>query len=186
MKPFNRTLISIFALGIILDQITKLWAEARFTYADGTPNGEVIEVIGSLFRFQLAYNTGAAFSMKPQALVPWLHPTLFFAIVSIIAIIALWKFFKSLPINDWASRLGVIMILSGAIGTFTDRIRIGKVVDFIDWDFPDFTGEDTKITAVDFEAIHLSLPAWCYSLPALYISSKWFNYFGVLTGVAFD
>ena len=138
MKPFNRTLTSVFVLGIILDQITKLWAEARFTFTDGTPNGEIIEVIGSLFRFQLAYNTGAAFSMKPQALVPWLHPTLFFAIVSIIAIIALWKFFKSLPVKDWASRLGVVMILSGAIGNFTDRIRIGKVVDFIDWDFPDF------------------------------------------------
>ena len=41
-----------------------------------------------------------------------------------------------------------------------------------------------KITAVDFEAIQL--PACCYSLPALYISSKWFNYFGVLTGIAFD
>ena len=76
MKPFNRTLISIFALCVILDQITKLWAEARFSYADGTPNGEVIEVIGSLFRFQLAYNTGAAFSMKPQASVSYTHLTL--------------------------------------------------------------------------------------------------------------
>ncbi len=46
------------------------------------------------------------------------------------------------------------------------------------------TGGDIKITAVDFEAIQL--PACCYSLPALYISSKWFNYFGVLTGIAFD
>ena len=55
-----------------------------------------------------------------------------------------------------------------------------------DWDFPDFSGEDIKIVAVDFDAIHFQFPKWVYDLPPLYISSKWFNYFGVLTGIAFD
>jgi signal peptidase II len=30
------------------------------------------------------------------------------------------------------------MIVCGALGNFVDRMRIGKVVDFIDCDFPDF------------------------------------------------
>jgi len=81
--------------------------------------------------------------------------------------------------RKWSTEF--MRMLGGALVAFFSMLIVMQ-----DWDFPDFTGEDTKITAVDFEAIHLSLPAWCYSLPALYISSKWFNYFGVLTGVAFD
>ena len=70
-------------------------------------------------------------------------------------------------------------MLGGALVAFCSMLIVMQ-----DWDFPDFSGGDIKITAVDFEAIQL--PACCYSLPALYISSKWFNYFGVLTGIAFD
>jgi signal peptidase II len=128
----------VFFLGYISDQITKFWAVARFTDANGEQNYQKINVIGDLFRFQLAYNEGAAFSMKPQALLPFLHPTLFFSIVSIIAITGLIWFYRTLPTKDWPSRLGVMLILSGALGNLTDRMHIHKVVDFIDVDFPDF------------------------------------------------
>ena len=36
------------------------------------------------------------------------------------------------------SRLGVVMILGGAVGNFIDRMRPQMVVDFIDCDLPDF------------------------------------------------
>jgi signal peptidase II len=53
---------------------------------------------------------------------------------------AVW-FFKSLPKEDYLSRLGIVLIISGALGNFSDRIRIGKVVDFIDVIFIDVVFE---------------------------------------------
>jgi signal peptidase II len=127
----------VFVVGFVLDQVTKLWAESRFLDASGFPNGEIIPVIGDLFRFQLAYNLGSAFSMRPQAIVPWLHPTLFYTLISLLAIWGLYGYFKQVDPRDKGSKWGVILVLSGAMGNLADRFRIGKVVDFISWDFPD-------------------------------------------------
>jgi signal peptidase II len=138
-KKQKQILPALFVLGVILDQWSKLWAESRFLNADGAPNFEKIEVMGEYFRFSLAYNYGSAFSMKPQALVPFLSPTLFYVLISIIATYGLLKFISDLPLKDWISRTGVTLILSGALGNIADRFRIGKVVDFIDWDFPDIS-----------------------------------------------
>mmetsp|Transcript_4865 Transcript_4865/g.6293 ORF Transcript_4865/g.6293 Transcript_4865/m.6293 type:complete len:501 (-) Transcript_4865:289-1791(-) len=65
-----------------------------------------------------------------------------------------------------------------------------------DWDFPDFSGEGVKIVAVDFSSFRLELPqrvvnalSWFPNITkymVLYISAKWFNYFGIMLGVAFD
>ena len=59
-------------------------------------------------------------------------------LISIVATIVLLWFYKSIDKRDWMSRLGVVMILGGAVGNFIDRMRLQMVVDFIDCDFPDF------------------------------------------------
>ncbi len=124
--------------GLIADQATKIWAVSRFAEADGTPRSETIPVIGDLLRFQLDYNLGAAFSSRPQDILPFLHPTLFFGILTVVAVVGLIYFYRTLPKEDAWSRMGVAFILGGALGNLTDRFRIGKVVDFISSDFPDF------------------------------------------------
>lgn len=133
--PFHLGLI-IFS--IVSDQLTKLWALVRFTNETGAPNHDVINIIGELVRFQLVFNKGAAFSSRPQDLMPFLPPWLFFLLISIVASIILLWFYKSIDKRDWMSRLGVVMILGGAVGNFIDRMRLSMVVDFIDCDFPDF------------------------------------------------
>merc|ERR1719174_671678 len=72
------------------------------------------------------------------------------------------------------------------------RMLFGAIVALLnmmivmqDWDFPDFAGDDIKIVAVDFDSIQLPVPD-CIKNTDIYISSKWFNYFGTITGVAFD
>jgi len=110
---------------------------ARFAGPAGIPTGETMPIVGDLLRFTLAYNQGAAFSSTPQAIVPWLHPTLFFGILTLAALAGLVWFYRSLPQSDWLSRLGAALIVSGALGNFVDRLRLHKVVDFIDCDFPD-------------------------------------------------
>lgn len=133
--PFH---IAIIVFSIVSDQLTKLWALARFTNETGAPNHDVINVIGELVRFQLVFNKGAAFSSRPQDLLPFLPPWLFFLLISIVAAIVLFWFYKSVDKRDYLSRMGIVMIFGGAVGNFIDRMRLQMVVDFIDCDFPDF------------------------------------------------
>ncbi len=122
--------VAIAAAAFILDQITKFWADSHTL-------GWSVSVIGDLLRFTLAYNEGAAFSISPQKLAPWLSPTVFFGILTAIACAGAVYFFRSLHKQDYLSRISIVLIIAGALGNFCDRLRIGKVVDFIDVDFPD-------------------------------------------------
>lgn len=133
--PFH---LGVILFSILADQLTKLWALARFTNETGAPNHDIINVVGELVRFQLVFNKGAAFSFRPQDLLPFLPPTVFFVLISVVAAVVMGFFYKSIDKRDWMSRLGVAMILGGAVGNFIDRMRLEKVVDFIDCDFPDF------------------------------------------------
>lgn len=128
----------LILVGIVLDQVTKLWAVARFTNAEGFPNYQKIQIIGDYLRFNLVYNKGAAFSSRPQDILPMLPPWAFFLALTIVAGGVLVWFYKSIDKRDWLSRLGLAMVFSGAIGNFIDRMRLQQVVDFIDCDLPDF------------------------------------------------
>ncbi len=130
--------LGVIVFSIVSDQLTKLWALVRFTNETGAPNHDVINVIGEWIRFQLVFNKGAAFSSRPQDLMPFLSPTVFFILISIVAVVVMGWFYKNIDKRDWMSRLGVVMILGGAIGNFIDRMRLQMVVDFIDCDLPDF------------------------------------------------
>ncbi len=130
----------VVILGLVADQITKLWAVAKFSLPDGNIDYyKVQQVIGELLQFRLVYNTGAAFGMQPQKMVGFLHPTLFFGLISIIAIVVLSVFYLKLPRQDKWTQFGVSLIASGAFGNLADRFRIHKVVDFIDVDIPDIS-----------------------------------------------
>lgn len=133
--PFH---IGVIVFSIVADQLTKLWALARFTNETGAPNHDVINILGEFLRFQLVFNKGAAFSSRPQDLMPFLSPTVFFILISLVAVVVMGWFYKNIDKRDWMSRLGVVMILGGAIGNFIDRMRLQMVVDFIDCDLPDF------------------------------------------------
>lgn len=141
--PFH---IGVIVFSIVADQLTKLWALARFTNETGAPNHDIINVIGELVRFQLVFNKGAAFSSRPQDLMPFLSPTVFFILISVVAAVVMFFFYKNIDKRDWLSRLGVVMILGGAVGNFIDRMRLKMVVDFIDCDLPDINLPDYIMT----------------------------------------
>ena len=106
--PFH---VGVILFSIVADQLTKLWALVRFTNETGAPNHDIIEVISDLVRFQLVFNKGAAFSSRPQDLMPFLSPTVFFILISVVACVVMFVFYKSIDKRDWLSRLGVVMIL---------------------------------------------------------------------------
>ena len=37
------------------------------------------------------------------------------------------------PRRDWRTALPLSLVIAGALGNLVDRVRLGKVVDFIDW-----------------------------------------------------
>lgn len=132
----------LFRLGLILatltfDQATKYVARLRYSLPDGDPDYfKVTRVIGEWLQFRLVYNSGAAFGMKPQSVLPFLHPTLFYSLFSAVAILVLFFYYRKLGPHEGWQKSGVALILSGAFGNLIDRVQFHKVTDFIDVGLP--------------------------------------------------
>ena len=98
-------------------------------------------VIPGFFSLTHVYNTGAAFGM--------LHDSnLFFILLSaavFVGLIFMRRHFEgSLMLTGWA------LLLSGLLGNVADRLRLGHVVDFLDFQFgsyhwPSFNVADSCI-----------------------------------------
>ena len=94
--------------------------------------------------FHLTYvrNTGAAFSMLSGL-------RLFLIVLPIVVIVAIIIYiFVKKPQNRWLL-LSFSMIISGGIGNLIDRIRLGYVIDFLDFrliNFPVFNIADIWVT----------------------------------------
>ena len=115
-------MVSVSAMIIVLDQLTKYWASMHLTAYQPEP-------LVPMLNFTLAYNTGVAFSFL-SGTGGW-HRWFFagFSILmSIILIIWLWR----LPKNASLQSLAVSLILGGAVGNLYDRALLGHVIDFID------------------------------------------------------
>ncbi len=129
--------ISLLLSTLAFDQITKFLARTHL----GLPNGEpdyykFKQVFGEWLQFRLVYNSGAAFGMKPQSFLPFLNPTVFYAVFSCIAIGVLIGYYRKLNAADLWPKLGVTLILSGAFGNLIDRLAFQKVTDFIEVGIP--------------------------------------------------
>lgn len=135
---------------VVVDQITKLLVKGfsipflNYNY-DGMYYGQVIPVIGDFFRLTFIENPGMAFGYDPgDGLKFWV--TLFSLVASIGLIIYLY-FIRE---KSLSLRISIALILGGAVGNLIDRmfygvifgyapLFYGKVVDFFDFDFFNFT-----------------------------------------------
>lgn len=136
-----RFLSGALILGLyVLDQATKLWTAGLNLRREGWPTlpqhlelGDHIPVIPGIFNWVHFSNTGAAFGILQDN-------NRFFIGLSLAAIAGLsW----SLKKNFFPGRLNLIallLLMSGVLGNFTDRLLHGYVVDFLlfDFGFPPF------------------------------------------------
>ena len=113
----------VAALVALIDQATKLWVMDRFA------DGESLRLIGDLLRVTLVYNYGGALGTNFGG------PTIYLAMGALIFMFLVYYIWTHRDIRWFALALGCIA--GGAIGNLTDRIRFGKVVDWIDVDFFD-------------------------------------------------
>jgi signal peptidase II len=144
MDPASRASLSSawrwFALAaavIVADQLTKAAVLARFA------PGEALGVT-PFFNLVLAFNRGVAFSFLLDA-PAWL--LIAFAVVAagIVSVLLVRSPGKRLLCTALA------LILGGALGNVVDRVRLGRVVDFLDftlagWHWPAFNLADSAIS----------------------------------------
>lgn len=116
--------VSIALFGLLLDQLTKLWA-VRLLSRD-----VVISVIPRLLSLRLLYNPGASFGFGSQ------H-TWVFGLIALVVCVALVVLQLRTTSLAWSIILG--LAFAGASGNLIDRVAYadgwfdGKVIDFLDY-----------------------------------------------------
>jgi len=125
-----RLLLILAAAVLFLDQATKLWIVSQLPEgAFWEPNR--IDVISGFFHIVHVTNTGAAWSMFSGHTWP-------LAAVGFAALGFLFFFRKALELDKPKIQLGYGLIIGGIVGNLIDRIRIQKVIDFLDFQFGDY------------------------------------------------
>jgi len=117
--------ISILISIAVADQISKIFAVSYLAY------NQTHSIIGQFFQLKLVYNKGGALGTQ-------IGNDIFYLISSIVILIIVLYFlyvYRSHRIIAYS----LAAIAGGAIGNITDRIRLGKVVDFLDLDFFDIS-----------------------------------------------
>lgn len=132
-------MIVIVAILAAIDQITKYLA---VYYLTGNP----VSVIKNFMNLDLLYNSGAAFGILKNSRV-------LFCIITIIFCMALEFVYFKIPDEKkfWILQLDIIVLIAGAVGNLIDRIKMGKVVDFLSFKFgsyyfPTFNLADICVT----------------------------------------
>jgi len=140
----NSVSFYVIALTItLLDQISKFYVQGSLRL------GQVVPVIPSFFNLTYVLNPGAAFGFLSGAPAALRHPLFtaisIFAVLFIIYYRARHRQMRLLP------SVGLACILGGAVGNLIDRLRLGMVVDFLDfyygaYHWPAFNVADSAIT----------------------------------------
>jgi signal peptidase II len=128
---------------LIVDQLTKLAVVSWMPLYDVKP------VIPGFFNLVHVRNTGAAFSFLAGDLTLWRQ--VFFIAVTLFAIGIIFYIHGSFKEEDRLARGALGLILGGAAGNLVDRVRLGEVIDFLDfyagaYHWPAFNVADSCIT----------------------------------------
>ena len=121
---------------VLLDQLTK-WLVVQ-----NLGLGDTIPLIDGALHFTYVRNTGAAFGMMKDS--RWV-----FMVVSSLAIVALVVLIARYAKEDKFTTITLAMILGGGVGNMIDRVRLGYVVDFVDFrliNFAVFNVADSFVT----------------------------------------
>lgn len=110
---------------VVLDQLTKLWVEQTIPLWSG------FTVIPGLFDIVHVLNKGAAFGFLNRADTRW--QTYFFIGAAALAVVLIAHLLRTVDREDKVLFSGLGLILGGALGNMIDRIRVGQVVDFLDF-----------------------------------------------------
>ena len=109
----------IIAILIGLDQIIKYWALNSLKEVNSIP------VINNIFSLTYVENRGAAFGMLQN------NQSIFILVAAVASCFGLY-YLHSKKVNN-LGKIGILLVISGAIGNLLDRVRLGFVVDYLDF-----------------------------------------------------
>ncbi|MFQ6611913.1 MAG: signal peptidase II [Fidelibacterota bacterium] len=111
----------ISAVMVLIDQGTKAAVRGSMTLQESIP------VIPKFFHLTYITNDGMAFGIN----IPF--GIIIFSIVSVIfTVFLIWYLWKNQNQRRML-KIGIALILAGAVGNLIDRLVFGKVVDFLDF-----------------------------------------------------
>jgi signal peptidase II len=157
----------VAAVVVVADQITKWLAVSGLTESFGKAatfsdkmshflwdrhplRASPVAVVDNFWHFRYVENPGAAWGFLSGSASALRTP--FFLLVSIFAMGFIIAYFKKTLPQQRILRLGLALVFGGAIGNFLDRVRLGYVIDFIEWHYydkfawPTFNVADAAIT----------------------------------------
>jgi len=117
---------------LAVDQATKLAVQSRLNLWESVP------IIPGVLHISFVANRGAAFGLM-KGLSWFLIPT------SLIALVFILIYYRTYRHSRWM-QVALGLLLGGALGNLIDRVRLGYVVDFIDFRWwPSFNVADMAI-----------------------------------------
>ncbi|VHC80786.1 signal peptidase II [Streptococcus pyogenes] len=121
----KRLFVLSLILLVALDQLSKFWIVSHIAL------GEVKPFILGIVSLTYLQNNGAAFSILQDQ--QW-----FFVVITVLVIgYAIYYLATHPHLNIW-KQLALLLIISGGIGNFIDRLRLAYVIDMVHLDFVDF------------------------------------------------
>ncbi len=112
----------VFAVAIITDQASKMWARAVLDASEPIP------LIGQWLSLRLVHNSGAAFSFAAGK--TWILTIFTVVIIGVLAVLAR-------RVHRASTLLAIALLAGGAVGNLIDRLTaepgfgVGHVTDFI-------------------------------------------------------
>ena len=111
----------VSAILVLADQVSKAIVVRTMSLYESIP------VIESFFHFTYITNDGMAFGID----FPFGY--FIFSLVSALLTIFLFWYLWSVRNDSLVIRLGLAMIIAGAVGNLIDRLMLGEVIDFLDF-----------------------------------------------------
>ena len=143
MRPYYVQMALPALTVIVLDQISK------YLIVHMIPFFGSITVIDGFFALVHIRNRGMAFGLMNRPDPGFMFYLL--VVASLVAIVLLICWAIRLKDQDWRITIGLSLILGGAIGNMTDRLRLKEVIDFLDfhvgtYHWPSFNIADSAVT----------------------------------------
>lgn len=136
-------LLSIMTAVVALDQVTKVLLTAYIPLHTGKV------IIPGFFNLIHVRNTGGAFSILAGASSSW-RLTFFVCLTLALLAVLIYAYSRVKPDDRW-TRTAYALICGGAAGNLVDRLRLGEVIDFLDfhvgtYHWPAFNVADSAIS----------------------------------------
>ena len=140
---FSRLLWGITAVMVfVADQVTNAVVQSSI------PEHTTVPVLPHFLNLVHTNNAGAAFGLFSDSPAPW-KTVLLIVISGALLVLVMAVMWRSQRLR-WETRVGLALILGGALSNLFDRIRLGRVVDFLDvyyraYHWPTFNLADSAI-----------------------------------------